>query len=380
MSLELLTKAIEDHGAAVKGLNGKVDDTQSKVNEALERLQDLEMKGVKLRGHKAIPSTKGALQTFVKSQGMDSMRAGAKDSGRVDLPDVSIKALVNTGRGQAGDSEYSVQAERATGIANDPRLALQLLEVLTTIPVGSSTYEFTQLKSFENNAGYQILEGTRKAESKIVLEPASANIQTIAHWTRASVQVLDDEASLMTYIGNLLGYGALAKLEAEIINGVGGNGKILGLLQQAVPYVPTVAAGSPNSPTDRVGEAAAAMKSEGWKPSIVLMNPLDWFSIQISKSDDGLYLLGGPQDPANATLWKNVVVETPSLARGKALLIDPAHVRILDRMQPTIIASRFDSDNMTSNLVTILGELRAGLAVFAEDAVRSVDLQPPATP
>ncbi len=104
------------------------------------------------------------------------------------------------------------------------------------------------------------------------------------------------------------------------------------------------------------------------------MNPLDWFAIQSSKTTDNAYLIGGPQDPAPATLWKSSVVEVPSLARGKALVIDPAHVRILDRMQPTVIATRFDRDNLVTNLVTLLAELRAGLAVFAKDAVRSVDL------
>ncbi|AMK28825.1 hypothetical protein HB13667_18405 [Pseudomonas putida] len=372
MSLELLTKAVEDHGTVVKGLAGKIEDVQTNIDQVSDRLADLEMKGVRLRGAPAPSTTKTALQTFTKSQGMEAMRGGAKDSGRVELPGVSIKALVNSGRGQAGDSEYSGQAERAAGIQNDPRLAFQLLEVLSTIPVSGGTYEFTQLESFDNNADYQLKEGELKAESNIGLELASTNIQTIAHWTRASVQVLDDEASLSSYIANLLGYGLLSKLEGEIINGAGGTGKILGLLQQAIPYTPTIA----TTPTDRVGEAAAAMKSEGWKPSVVLMNPMDWFAIQSSKSADGLYLLGGPQDPANATLWKNVVVESPSLARGKSLIIDPAHVRILDRMQPTVIASRFDRDNLVTNLVTLLAELRAGLAVFAKDAVRSVDLTP----
>lgn len=368
MSIEVLTKAVEDHGAAVKGLSAKVDQSLAKADEALDRIFDMERKGVKLRSPKSGGDTKGAMQSFIKSQGMGAMRSGAKDTGRVELPDISIKALVSSGRGQEGDSEFSVQPDRASGVVNDPRPALQVLDALTTIPVSSGTYEYTQLESFENNADYQLLEGQLKAESSVGLVDAVANIQTVAHWTRASVQVLDDEPSLLSYVGNLLGYGALLKLEKEIINGVGGPGRILGLLPQAVPFVSTVGL----TAVDRVGEVAATMKAEGWKPSVVLMNPMDWYAIQIEKSADGLYLLGGPQDPGNSTLWKNVVVETPSLARGTVLVVDPAHVRILDRMQPTLIASRFDRDNLVTNLVTLLAELRVGLAVFSKDAVRSV--------
>ena len=71
MSLEILTKAVEDHGAAVKSLAGKVDGNQTKIEEALDRLQDLEMKGVKLRGGSESTSTKGAVHAFMKSSGME---------------------------------------------------------------------------------------------------------------------------------------------------------------------------------------------------------------------------------------------------------------------------------------------------------------------
>lgn len=372
MSLELLTKSIEDHSKAVAGLATKVDESLSKAEQALESVQKMEEKGVKVLVGSNGVSTKSAVQAFTKSAGMAAMRDGAQSTGRVELPAISLKALVNAGRGQANDSEYNGQAERAAGVFNDPRLALNLLDALITIPVTSATYDYTQLTTFENNADYQLKEGQLKAESNVTLVDATANVQTVAHWTRASVQVLDDEPSLQAYLGNLMGYGALSKLESEIINGVGGTGKIMGLLAQATPFTDEIPTGS--TATDKIGWAVATMKTTGWKPGVVLMNPIDWFAIQSSKTVDNAYLIGGPQDPAPATLWKSSVVEVPSLARGKALIIDPAHVRILDRMQPTVIATRFDRDNLVTNLVTLLAELRAGLAVFAKDAVRSVDL------
>jgi len=370
MSLELLTKAVEDHGTAVKAMSQKVDDSLSKAEQALELAQKMEEKGVRLRVHTGATDSKGAIQAFLKSTGLDAIRSGGQSTGRVELPEISVKALVNVGRGQAGDSEYTGQTERAAGVRNDPRLALQLLDVLPTIKVGAGTYEYTQLQGFDNNADYQAKEGALKAESSIELTQASANIETIAHWTRASVQVLDDESSLQSYIGNLLGYGLLSKLEDQLINGPGGVGKIHGLKAQATPVAVTAGA----TPIDRIGSATAGMKATGWKPSLLLINPLDWFDITLTKDADGNYLIGGPQNPASATLWGNTVVETPSLARGTALLIDTANVAILDRMQPVVIATRFDRDNLVTNLVTLLSELRAGVAVFAKDAVRSVDI------
>ncbi|MNG24993.1 hypothetical protein D3C84_1097850 [compost metagenome] len=49
---------------------------------------------------------------------------------------------------------------------------------------------------------------------------------------------------------------------------------------------------------------------------------------------------------------------------------------VLDRESVEVEASRHHGDNFTRNLVTLLAELRAGLAVFAPSAVRLLDLQP----
>ncbi|MNO08792.1 hypothetical protein D3C81_2316360 [compost metagenome] len=68
------------------------------------------------------------------------------------------------------------------------------------------------------------------------------------------------------------------------------------------------------------------------------------------------------------------------MARNTAIVLDPAQVAILDRQLPTLAASREDGQNFTTNMVTILGELRAGLAVFAPGAVLIVDLAPVVVP
>lgn len=369
MSIELITKSIEDHGRAVESLMREHKETKAIAEKALTSVQKMEEKGVRLRLHNPRAST-SAVDIFTKSQGMADIRGGAQSTGRVEIPELSVKALVNAGRGQLGDSEFQTVVERAPGVFNDPRQSLQLLSALRSIPVSGGTYEFTRLNSFTNNANYQVLEGTLKPESGIDLTQSRANVDTIAHWTRCSVQVLSDEASLMIYIGNLLGYGLLAKLEDAIINGEGGDGRILGLLPQAVPFAPEAG----DSPVDRIGAAVAAMKAAGWQPSMVIMNPLDWFEVDKSKNDTGDYLLGGPQSPAPASLWRNGVIETPSMPSGTALVLDAAQVAVLDRMSPALVATRFDRDNLVTNLVTMLSELRAGLAVFAPAAVRSVSL------
>lgn len=367
MDLTILNKSIDDHGKAVaevmqgiKGLDARMFDLEQKAagGEGL------------LHAGQIGQAAETAIKQFTKSAQLESMKGGAQSTGRVELANVSIKALVNEGRGQTGDSGVPVQPQRANGIFNDPRLPLSLLSVLPSIPVQNGVYEYTQLGAYTNGAGYQLKEGDLKAESDIDLVVASSNVATIAHWTRASVQILDDSPSLEAYINNLLTYGVMAKLENELINGAGGTGKITGLKAQATPFVPN----SADTPVDRIGSAIAQMKASGWNPSVVLMNPLDWFDISKTKTGNQEYLLGSPQSPAAQNLWGCTIVTSPSIARGSVLVMDPAQVAVLDRMTPTVIASRFDRDNLITNMVTILAEMRAGLAVFAKSALYSVAL------
>ncbi|HCJ29678.1 MAG TPA: phage major capsid protein, partial [Pseudomonas sp.] len=60
-----------------------------------------------------------------------------------------------------------------------------------------------------------------------------------------------------------------------------------------------------------------------------------------------------------------------------ALVLDTSQTVLLDRQQVTIEASRVDGNNFRRNLVTILAELRAGLAVYAPSAMRLVQLIAP---
>lgn len=375
MSLELLTKAVTDHGTAVAAMGAKATEALDGIKQLGTRmfaLEQLTAGGADfLASHPlgAVPET--AIKTFIKSNQLKAMQDGAQSTGRVELAQFGIKALVNDGRGQVGDSGVNVQPQRAAGVFNDPRPVLSLLSVLPSIPVASGSYEYTQLGAYVNAADYQVKEGDLKAEAEMELGVVTANVTTIAHWTRASLQILDDAPSLEVYISNLLTYGVLSKLEQQLINGVAGNGKIEGLLAQATTFVPN----DPDSPTDRIGAAVAQLKASGWNPSVIVMNPLDWFDISKSKATgDGQYLLGSPQNPAPQALWGCSVVTTPAMARSKVLVLDPAQVAVLDRMAPAVIASRFDRDNMVTNMITLLGEMRAGLAVFAKAAVYSVSI------
>src|SRR5690606_35004716 len=85
------------------------------------------------------------------------------------------------------------------------------------------------------------------------------------------------------------------------------------------------------------------------------------------------YLFGSPASPLPPALWNLPVALEPSMPAGSALVLDLSFITVLDRERVSVLLSNSHKDNFTKNLVTILGELRAGLEVLDQGAVFLVE-------
>lgn len=309
-----------------------------------------------------------------RDQAQRSMKVG-QFAARANI-DASIKAaLTNGGKGNTGDTGVPSQAERR-GVIGPVLPPLRLLDVLPSRPTGSDAVEFVQF-SGSGEAAEQEHEGDTKAELEFQGTESRAEIVTIAGWTTASKQVLADLPALQAQIDRVIRHKVLSKLEDRLINGVGGQGKINGLWNQATALVPSIG----ETPADMIGESLVTMANAGYAPSIVLMNPLDWFRLQITRKNDtdDEYVFGSPTAPAAPSLWNTHIVPTPSMAERRVLTIDTSLVTVLDREQMSVVLSNAHADYFVRNLVAILGELRAGLEILDTAAVRKFEL-PAITP
>ncbi|MES1924711.1 phage capsid family protein [Salinisphaera sp. T31B1] len=182
--------------------------------------------------------------SFTASDSFAAMQKGANSTGRVEIQ-APMNAITNTGE---GGTEHDVQADRASTIYNDPRRSLTLLNLMPTLPVTSKTFEYLRLNGYQNAAAFQINEGDQKAEGDMPTELVDTPITTIAHFVRASAQIIDDAPALEQQINSLLRYGLMAKLENALINGTGTIGTIDGLLNQATAYTATA-----DATADKIG-------------------------------------------------------------------------------------------------------------------------------
>jgi HK97 family phage major capsid protein len=270
-------------------------------------------------------------------------------------------------------SGFPTAPSRAPGIYGLPSRSLRLLEVLPSVPFAAASLEHPSLSDdYADAADYQLTEGAEKPESSPEFGLQITNIVTIAHWIRTSKQVLSDAPMLQQWLEQLMRYGVLKKVEHQLINGTGVGKRLKGLLTVATPAVVTA-----THPVDAVGEAAVLLEVAGWQPSLTIMHPSDAFKIVSERATDGKYVAGGWAAPNQSSFWNLQRVTTPSVPQGTALVLDPNAVLILDREQPTVLASTQDRDNFIKNMVTLLAEIRLGMAILNPQAILSVALPSP---
>lgn len=374
---ELITKAagnIEAVSKIAKETKSAVSALSEQSTELSVRLQEVEQKvaGGAIAAPSGVafdPTPPSAL--FMKSEGWARFKNdGAADTGSVKMP-MSLKALTSLqGSPESPQVGIDVQANKWPGLYGVPIRPPGLFAALPSRPVTSNSVEYELLQNYTNAADYQDGEGTQKPVQTLEPELQRAAIATIAVLHTASKQVLADEGGLAQSIDLLLRSSVLDKFERELVNGTGGDMKIDGLLPQSTLFMATAAA-----PADRIGECGAQMASEGYIPTVVVMNPLDMFAIQSERSDDGAaYVAAGWASPARPALYGVPVVSTAAVPVGLALVIDARYAYICDREILSVRMTESNKDDFERNLVTIRAELRGGLVVLDPMAVRSVSI------
>jgi HK97 family phage major capsid protein len=106
----------------------------------------------------------------------------------------------------------------------------------------------------------------------------------------------------------------------------------------------------------------------------IAMNPVDWESIELMKTGNDNYMFGGPQNVATPRIWSVPVTLVDDMPVGTAVVGDWRYAVLWDRESATVTLYDQNEDDAIKNMVTILGELRAGFSVLRPPAFVNVDL------
>lgn len=251
------------------------------------------------------------------------------------------------------------------------------------IPVTSSSVQYLKASAFTNGAKV-VAEGTAKPESTFQFKLATANIETIAHYTKITEQLAQDAPAVQAFINAKMIYGLQLKIDEQLVDGTGAeSSQLTGLLKDATTctdYSTGLTELKPSIKTmvDFALGIKTKLETIGYAPKYLILNPIDWASLALMKDTSGLYILGGPASVAGKTLWGMSVVTTPSMPQGKYLMSDFAlGATIYDRQEVAVEIDR-EQDDFTKNLFTIRVERRLGLAVENPKAIGGGEWKLPA--
>ena len=365
---EKVTVEMKNLGNATTETKASADKALKDMNELAARVGDVEQKVARRGGTGGQPDLKSLGQRVCDDPEIKKLMETKNGQARItiDLKDIT-SAAASVGPGVSPTSSLVV-ADRQP-IVPIPLRQLVVRDLITPGTTASNNIEYpVETDAPFTTAAAVVSEGQLKPQSNITFDLKSAPVRTIAHFMKASRQILDDSTQLQSYIVGRLRYGLGSAEEGELLYGDGTGQHLLGIVPQASAYS---AAFAPALATDiDILRLASLQATLALYPSTgYVLHPTDWAKIETTKDTLGRYIVGDPQGQTAPRLWGRPVVTTPAFAVGYFLTgAFRLGAQIFDRMAIEVLISTENVDDFQRNMITIRGEERLALCVFRPTA------------
>jgi HK97 family phage major capsid protein len=254
------------------------------------------------------------------------------------------------------------------GIVALPNQRLTIRDLITPGRTNSNLIQYVKESGFTNNAA-TVSETVQKPESTITYSLTQSAVVTIAHWIKASKQILDDFAQLASNIDFRLRYGLGLVEENQLLKGSGVGNNLNGIYTQATAYSAPITLPGTTTKIDVIRLMLLQAELALYPATGIVLHPSDWAAIELTKDTTGGYIFANPQSLATPALWGRAVVPTPAMTVDTALVgAFKLGAQVFDREDANVVISTENQDDFIKNMVTIRAEERLGLAVYRPEA------------
>jgi HK97 family phage major capsid protein len=300
------------------------------------------------------------------AQGAETWRAGGMRGTAeiLHLPEATdLRATVTT-------TTYPNQPQRLPGVLYPPTIPLSVVDLLDnqTATAGVIEWVVETASPAISNTAIEVAEGQPKPEGTFTFTVQSKALATIAVWVPITRQAAEDNAQLTGYIQGRLSYAVNKRLNGQCLNGDGVAPNIMGIL--GTVGVQTMSLATAVTMLVALRKMITKVQIAGFTPDGAVLHPTDWETIELGVGTDGQFnFTRDPASLATPRVWGLPVVPTVAIAAGTALVGAFAEAATLWRKQGVrILMSDSHASNFTSNILVILAELRAQLAVYVPPA------------
>lgn len=339
----------------------KFNELQAKLNDItqkLERPQDNPKESIQSLGQMVVES-----ESFKNA----NMNASFRGSVRVNAPRSAITTTTTN----------IVAPDRQAGIIAPPVRRMTIRDLLIPGTTNSNSIEFVRETGFTNNAT-TVGESMAKPYSDITFGLVNSPVRTVAHLFKASRQILDDVSGLISYIDGRARNGLQLAEEKQLLFGNGSGSNILGIVPQASSFTPSLSVANATA-IDRIRLALLQAVLAEFPSNGIVLNPIDWAGIELTKDNEGRYIIGNPMDGTTPRLWNLPVVETQAMNANNFLVgAFNMAAQIFDRMDMEVLISTENDKDFENNMITIRAEERLALAVYRPEAFVTGEVTPTA--
>lgn len=314
---------------------------------------------------------------FVASDSYKALRARGVDGkftmGPVQLPEFgATSGIVTEGTGDNADMFLN---QRIPGIQEPVEAPLGLTDLFgsATISQGNTVMLVREKVSTagaglpDNNAAV-VAEGGAKPASNIEFETDTATLDKIATVIKVSTEMLEDETAMATYLNSRLATFVRQKREDTFSTQ---------LLAQAGQSAVAADVGGDNLFDAIIAGAVDCVRYGGLPADAVAMTILDWATLMVTKTGDGIYYSGGPFQAPGALLWGRYrIAITERLGDGNVVVGAFAQGGTVWRKSGgvSVEATNSNEDDFLKNLTAIRAEERAVLHLQRPDAFSVVSV------
>jgi HK97 family phage major capsid protein len=253
-------------------------------------------------------------QMFVESPEFKAFKPGQRQSAPVTL-DVDLKTHMTTA---AGWAPQSLRTGKVVEFATRP---IQIIDLIPSGRTQSAAIVYMEETAFTNTAAEHVEDTGAMVEATLALTQRSVTVQEIGVWLPVTRQQLEDVDQVTAYIDQRLSFMLRQRLDSQIIVGTGLTCFLAGLLANAGRQTFVLA----GDQMDAIYDAARRVRvTARANPNAVVIHPNDWQPIRLKRSNDGLYILGNPNEPFSR-IWGMQLVEADAITEGSALVGDYAN-------------------------------------------------------
>ena len=238
-----------------------------------------------------------------------------------------------------------------------PKAQTVIRKVANVASIGGRSLTYAEFVPGKGDAAW-VPEGGLKPSMDATLSEKTITAGKVALTVKLTEETLTDLAQLVAEISaEIINRIGLAE-EEGILNGTGADGQIKGVatdmpgfslgtfkIEKANTYDVIVAAYT----------QVVSVSNMAYRPNIVLMNPIDYAQMQLTKDVNGQYLR--PFHVGDELIPGLRVEASTSVKQGDIVLGDFNYLNIRDVWALTITFG-WEKDDFTKNLVTMIGEKR----------------------